>query len=229
MTSARMQKRSLLRPAMILIWISGIRHPRSSVNMERASVCHGMRQMPGWTSSRMHRVHPAAVCLPAEWMRIKEKADQQNAKVKASPHLPVCLIVDGYNMIFSWKELKEAASQDISLARDMLVDRLCAYQAFAGDEMIIVFDGYKRKDNNGTVEKRGKVSIVYTRTDQTADACIEKASYDMNGKYALSVASSDALIQNTVFSQGALRISARELEDRVVFSENLFKEKGGGR
>lgn len=159
----------------------------------------------------------------------KEKADKQNAKVKASPHLPVCLIVDGYNMIFSWKDLKEAASQDISLARDMLVDRLCAYQAYTGDEMIIVFDGYKRKDNNGTTEKHGKVSVVYTRTDQTADAWIEKASYDMNGKYALSVASSDALIQNTVFSQGALRISARELEDRVVFSENLYREKGGGR
>lgn len=152
----------------------------------------------------------------------KEKAEKENRKVIASRHLPPLLIVDGYNMIFSWQELKDLAREDISAARDRLVDRLSAYQAYTNEEMIIVFDGYKRKDNSGTLEKHGHVSIVYTRTDQTADAWIEKASYDLRGKWQLSVASSDALIQNTVFSQGALRISARELEDKVSFSEGLL-------
>ena len=73
--------------------------------------------------------------------------------------------------------------------------------------------------------KKGSLTIVYTKTDETADAWIERAGYEYRNTYALSVATSDGLIQNAVFSQGALRISARELKERIDFVNQQIKEK----
>ena len=81
--------------------------------------------------------------------------------------------------------------------------------------MTVVFDGYKRRDNAGSVEKRGDMEIVFTPTDITADAWIEKEAYDCKGKYDLTVVTGDALIQNSVLASGAARMSARELEQQI--------------
>lgn len=129
--------------------------------------------------------------------------------------LPGCLIVDGYNMIYSWEELKELAKEDLRAARDRLIEILMNYQAFTGEMMILVFDGYKVKDNIGSVFVKDNMMTVYTKENQTADAYIEKTAHDLRGKYRITVASSDALIQNAVFSQSALRMSGRELKSRI--------------
>jgi ribosomal protection tetracycline resistance protein len=146
-------------------------------------------------------------------------------KVKASPNLPGLLIVDGYNMIFSWDSLHHLGREDLSAARTKLLDILANYQAYTGIETIVVFDGYKVHDNIGTHIDKGKFHVIYTREEETADAWIEKAGYEYGKKYTLSVATSDALIQNAVFSQGALRVSARELEDRIAFANRMITEK----
>ncbi|MBQ4375971.1 MAG: NYN domain-containing protein, partial [Erysipelotrichales bacterium] len=81
---------------------------------------------------------------------------------------------------------------------------------------------YKRPDNAGSSVKDGEMTIVYTRTNETADSYIEKVSADLKKQYRLLVATSDELIQNAVFAHGALRISARELEMRLEgYSKNL--------
>ncbi len=156
--------------------------------------------------------------------RIKPESEKE--KKKAVPkNLPGLLIVDGYNMIYDWPELKDVAKEDLYSARAKLLSILQNYQAYTGEAIIVVFDGYLKPDNHGTVLKRGKLTVVYTKTDETADAWIERAGYEYRSQYALSVATSDGLIQNAVFSQGALRISAREFKNRIDFVNAQIKEK----
>ena len=153
----------------------------------------------------------------------RKKEDEELKKVKARPNLPPYMIVDGYNMIYEYEDLKELAKEDLYNAREKLITRLMNYQAYADIPMAIVFDGYKVKDNFGTVQKMGRVEVIYTRTDETADQRIEKMAYDLHEKYTLTVVSSDGLIQNAVFSQGALRMSARELRSRMDALDTLLK------
>ena len=145
----------------------------------------------------------------------KPKKDLDMKKTTIQSNKESCLIVDGYNMIFAWEELKQLAKENIGMARERLIDLLVNYQGYRGIRLILVFDAYRIKDNATHTEHRANVDIVYTKTSQTADAYIEKAVHDLKGKYVLSVASSDGLIQNAIFTQGAKRISSRELELQV--------------
>jgi small GTP-binding protein len=151
--------------------------------------------------------------------------DEKESRKRAAPHLPSLLIIDGYNMIYDWPETKDLVKEDLYAARNTLLAILQNYQAYTKDAMIVVFDGYLKKDNPGSVIKKKDLTIVYTKTDETADAWIESAGYRYRGIYALSVATSDGLIQNAVFSQGALRISAREMHERIAFADRQIKEK----
>ena len=156
------------------------------------------------------------------YTRKKDAPLPEKKHVKAMPELPVCLIVDGYNMIYAWNDLKEISRADLSLARNKLIDRIFSYAGYEGYKCLLVFDGYKRPDNAGSSVKDGEMTIVYTRTNETADSYIEKVSADLKKQYRLLVATSDELIQNAVFAHGALRISARELEMRLEgYSKNL--------
>lgn len=145
----------------------------------------------------------------------KVDLSDEHQEVRISPHLPECLIVDGYNMIYSWPELKSIASDSLSSAREELISRLSHYQGYRDCSLIIVFDGWKRAGNTGSRDSRGKASIVYTPSGMNADSYIEKTVHDLRGKFRITAATSDALIQNSVFASGASRISARELERRL--------------
>ena len=150
-----------------------------------------------------------------------EKAEKPHVSREAV--LPPCLMIDGYNMIYSWEDLKELARADLSHARDRLIDRIFNYQGYTGEKVILVFDGYKVRDNPGSSLTRGNMSVVYTRTDQTADSYIEEMSYKLRGKYRITVASSDGLVQNAVFAHAALRMSAREMAGRIETIEALIR------
>ena len=154
----------------------------------------------------------------------KEQEEMRKPKAKPAVHKPGCLIVDGYNMIYDWQDLRELAKDDISTARERLIDRLYNYQAFRNEKMILVFDGYRRKDNAGSSMKRGDMEIVYTRADETADSYIERISLELKDRYAIRAATSDGLIQNAVLAHGGLRMSARELEQSVLLAEKQISE-----
>lgn len=139
--------------------------------------------------------------------------------VESTSSLPVCLIVDGYNMIYSWPELKAVASKSLFQAREELISLLVNYQGYKGWSLIVVFDGHRRADNPGSSQSKGSSRIVYTPKGQSADSYIEKKAHDLKGKFQVIAATSDALIQNSVLSHGARRISARELE-QLVYSVN---------
>lgn len=155
----------------------------------------------------------------------KPKTDEEKKPKKPAvkKELPPCLIIDGYNMIYSWDELHELGETDITTAREILIDELLAYQAYLRWHMIIVFDGYKVQGNYGTRQKQNDTEIIYTRTNETADEYIEKLSRELRDTYDITVATSDALIQNAIFAHGALRMSARELKSRIELLKKQFR------
>ena len=128
---------------------------------------------------------------------------------------PEYVLVDGYNIIFAWEELEEVARQDVAAARAMLEEILVNYQGFRKCEVILVFDAYKVKGNPGSVEKRGGIYVVYTKEAETADAYIEKTTYDLSRKHRVRVATSDGLEQMIILGHGALRLSARSFKAEV--------------
>ena len=125
------------------------------------------------------------------------------------------LLVDGYNIIFSWDELRDIAARDVNAAREALVNVLSNYQGVRRCHLILVFDAYKVKGGTGSIEQRGGIHIVYTKEAETADMYIEQASYDLSRKHRVRVATSDGMEQMIILGHGAERISATELHWEV--------------
>lgn len=128
---------------------------------------------------------------------------------------PEYVLVDGYNIIFAWDELKKAALESLERARYMLMDILCNYQGFQKCEVILVFDAYKVKGNPGSVEHYRNIHVVYTKEAETADAYIERATYEIAKEHRVRVATSDNLEQLIILGHGAVRVSAREFLEEV--------------
>lgn len=129
------------------------------------------------------------------------------------------LLVDGYNVIFSWDKLKSLAQDNIDGARNRLINILCNYQGYKKCEVILVFDAYKVKGNTREVEKVDNITIVYTKEAETADMYIEKASYKLAKSNKVRVVTSDALEQLIILGSGALRVSSREFLSEVQQAE----------
>lgn len=126
-------------------------------------------------------------------------------------HKEDVLIVDGYNIIFAWDELKSVAADHLDAARAALIHILCNYQGIRKCRVILVFDAYRVKDGTGGQEKDAGVEIIYTKEGETADTYIEKLSYELGKKYRVKVATGDGLEQMMVLGHGAQRLSTREL------------------
>ena len=138
------------------------------------------------------------------------------------------LLVDGYNIIFAWEELKALAKDSLQAARQQLMDILCNYSGVTGKDVILVFDAYRVPGSAGSVEKYLNIFVCYTRETQTADAFIEKTTYEAKGAARIRVATSDGPEQTIVLGNRALRVSAREFErevEGVQGSIALFLEK----
>ena len=145
--------------------------------------------------------------------RTKEYQQSLKKEVKAimKPVKPKCLLVDGYNVIFSWNELKELANKNLDVARERLIDILSNYQGYINYMVIVVFDAYKVKGNLGSNEKYHNIYVVYTKEAQTADMYIERTTHQLANEFDITVATSDALEQIIVIGAGASRISSRQL------------------
>ena len=134
------------------------------------------------------------------------------------------ILVDGYNIIFAWKELRDLADKNIDLARSTLINRLINYKAVRGCELAVVFDAYKVKGNLGEVEHVNGISVVYTKEAETADSYIEKASHKLASEYFVRVATSDNLEQMIILGAGALRVPAPQFEKEVSDVEKAIRE-----
>ena len=134
------------------------------------------------------------------------------------------LLIDGYNLIFAWDELRRLAEVELSHARDTLIHLMCNYRGFKKCNLILVFDAYKRKDNEGSVEECGGITVVYTKERQTADAYIEKTSYALAPKNTVRVVTSDYVEQLIILGNGATRVSAREFVGEVEATTKDIRE-----
>ena len=138
-------------------------------------------------------------------------APQRAESVTLPPPKKDYLIVDGYNMIFAWDGLREQAQTDISGARERLLDLLSNYCSFHSCELVVVFDSYRVKGGVGSKTTRGRLRVVYTRENESADLYIESLVGQIGKNYTVRVATSDAMIQLASLRSGVLRVSAREL------------------
>ena len=158
----------------------------------------------------------------------KSKKDRERLQVtyksRPIPKGPEYLLVDGYNIIFSWRELKDISTSNLDLARSMLINTMCNYQGVYGCEVIIVFDAYKVKGSVREVEKVGNISVIYTKESETADMYIEKASHDLSRKHRVRVATSDGMEQLIILGNGAFRISAAELYEEVEIADKRIQD-----
>lgn len=134
------------------------------------------------------------------------------------------LLVDGYNIIFAWDELKELSKINLDAARSSLMDTLCNYQGYKGCELILVFDAYKVKGQQREVSMYHNIHVVYTKEAETADMYIEKTTHRLGRKNKVTVATSDGLEQLIIMGQGALRMSARGLKEEIERAQKEIRE-----
>lgn len=135
------------------------------------------------------------------------------------------LLVDGYNVIFAWEDLKELARVNIEGARNKLMDVLCNYQGFKKCNLILVFDAYKVQGQELGVQKYHNIYVVYTKEAETADQYIEKVVHEIGRKYHVTVATSDNVEQVVTLGQGGKLLSARDLRTEVEEVQRQIREE----
>jgi ribosomal protection tetracycline resistance protein len=134
------------------------------------------------------------------------------------------LLVDGYNVIFAWEDLKELAMVSIDGARGKLMDILCNYQAIKRCKLIVVFDAYRVKGHDTEILDYHNIHVVYTKEAETADMYIEKFAHENGRKHKVTVATSDGLEQIIIRGQGCDLFSARELREEIESANKKIKE-----
>ena len=141
--------------------------------------------------------------------------DDKKYSIRAQDRGPEYLLVDGYNIVFAWDELKAAAKENLDAARQMLMDILSNYQGFKKNVVILVFDAYKVPRSVQDVTRYHNIYVVYTKEAETADAYIERATYEIGKHHRVRVATSDGAEQLIILGHGALRLSASTFRAEV--------------
>ena len=154
--------------------------------------------------------------------------DDVTETAKSTPLQPlktgdVYLLVDGYNVIHAWDSLKQYLPDHLELARKQLSDWLCNYQGFRQCQVILVFDAYQVKGGREHVEQYHNIHIVYTKEAETADAYIERTTYDLAKERRVRVVTSDGLEQRIILGNGACRVSAAEFEKELKEVEQAIQ------
>lgn len=151
-------------------------------------------------------------------------ANNKSFKAKPLPKGPEYLLVDGYNIIFAWDNLKKVAEESLEDARNQLINTLCNYQGCKQCRVILVFDAYRVKGNHGSVEQVNNISVVYTKEAETADMYIERVTHEIGRKHRVRVATSDNLEQIIILGGGATRVSADAFKKEVDLAENEIRK-----
>lgn len=152
----------------------------------------------------------------------------RNVKAKAlDSQKENCILVDGYNVIFAWPQLRELMQVNVASARDRLIDEMSNYQGYVGGTLILVYDAYKVKGNPGSVQKINNIYVVYTKEAETADQYIEKTVHEMASKFRVTVATSDGLEQMIIWGEGATRMSSLGLLEDLERQKQMAREKYG--
>ena len=133
------------------------------------------------------------------------------------------VLVDGYNVIYSWDRLRMLAEETIEGARNHLINILCNYQGYRRCELILVFDAYRVKGSDREVEKIDNINVVYTKEAETADTYIEKVSHELAKNHRVRVVTSDRMEQLIIIGNGAIRVSSQEFFDEIKAVEEEIR------
>ena len=134
------------------------------------------------------------------------------------------VIVDGYNVIYAWDDLREIADFSLEKAREELMDLLSSYVAYTKTELTLVFDAYLVKDGTGSEFTHDGYRVVYTKANQTADAYIEKMMYELGPDYSIRMVTGDRLLQFSAVQSGISRITAKEFLEELTRIGNEITE-----
>lgn len=143
---------------------------------------------------------------------------------KGQPKREAYLLVDGYNIIFAWEELKKLAEDNLDGARGKLMDILCNYQGMKQCQLIAVFDAYRLQGHPTEAFDYHNIHVVYTKEAETADQYIERFAHENGRKYDVTVATSDGLEQMIIRGQGCKLLSARDLKVEIELASQNLKE-----
>lgn len=169
------------------------------------------------------RTNPA----PEPHFTFTERAEPKKPKEKAPAKTYAgaeYLLVDGYNVIFSWDALRDLAKSSMEGARQTLVNILCNYQGYKKCEVILVFDAYKVKGSTREVEAVDNIHIVYTKEAETADMYIEKVTHQLAKHHRVRVVTSDAMEQLIILGNGALRVPSKEFYDEITRAQDEIRD-----
>lgn len=156
---------------------------------------------------------------------IRGDGEREHVEIRERKPVTEYLLVDGYNIIFAWDDLRVTAETSMDAARMRLMDILCNYQGYTGCTLILVFDAYKVKGNPGSVETYHNISVVYTKEAETADTYIEKTAKRIAGKNRVRVATSDGMEQMIILGYGAVRMSAQAFREDVDLVNERIREQ----
>ena len=150
---------------------------------------------------------------------------EEKRRKKKEERMTEYLLVDGYNIIHAWEDLRELAKINIEAARNKLMDILCNYQGFKKCVLIVVFDAYKVEGYELEIQKYHNIHVVYTKQSETADMYIEKVVHEIGRKYNVRVATSDRVEQVVTLGQGGTLVSAREFLEEVEIVRQQIQEE----
>ena len=159
--------------------------------------------------------------------RPEYRARQMNAAVGDVPKVPgrkEYIIVDGYNLIFAWDELKALAKERLDLARERLMDLLSGYAGFTGAKLVLVFDGFRTPGNPGSRAEYHNISVAFTKDGETGDAYIERLVDEIGKNYAVRVVTSDNLIRLSALRSGVLRCSSGEFKGEIEWALSQIED-----
>ena len=167
--------------------------------------------------------------MEREFGPIRRPQYQSGFRNEAQAPLPALrkkeyLIVDGYNLIFAWDELKALAAERLDLARSRLVDLLSSYCGFTRAELVLVFDGFRTPGNPGSHKEVHNIRVVFTKDGETGDAYIERLVDEIGKNYDVRVVTSDNLIRLSALRSGVLRTSSREFSREVEWVLEQIEE-----
>ena len=198
------------------------RAERAAASEERASAYRQMLASDKELMAIFERTYGPVRRDPVQAMRPAKRPESARAyrgPSKRGPEGPEHLLVDGYNVIFSWDSLREIAEGNMDAARQRLMDILCNYAGYRQIVPILVFDAYKVKGAEREVEKYHNLYVVYTKEAETADMYIEKTTHEIAKKYATRVVTSDTTEQIIILGAGATRVSSQSFEAEVKATE----------
>ena len=153
-----------------------------------------------------------------------QKTTYTNFKSPKEKKLKPLHLIDGYNIIFAWDELKEIADTNMDAAKSKLISILSNYQGIIQEDIHLVFDGYKAKGNPGSMQTMEGITVIHTKENVTADCYIEQFAYENRDKYFITVASSDRLIQLTTGVSNCKILSARDLKELIEEKQQYIRE-----